>query len=131
MAVDLIPNDVRQFIVDKIDSVAELEGLLLFRRNPDTEWNIGELAQRLYTTPQQTEDVLSHLFSHGFLAVTESDLTTYRYQPNSPELAEIVDRVAEIYSIYLIPVTNLIHTKPQSKVQKFADAFKFRNKEDK
>ena len=29
MANDLIPEDVRQFIVDKIDSVAELEGLLL------------------------------------------------------------------------------------------------------
>ena len=31
MTDDLIPNDVRQFIVDKIDSVAELEGGMLAR----------------------------------------------------------------------------------------------------
>ena len=131
MANDLIPEDVRQFIVDKIDSVAELEGLLLVRKNPGTEWIVEALAQRLYTTRQQTEDVINHLHSQGFLAVNESEPPAYRYQPDSPKLAEMVDRVAEIYSNYLIPVTNLIHSKPQTKVQKFADAFKFRSKEDK
>ena len=131
MADDLIPDDVRQFIVDKIDSVAELEGLLLLCRNPEAEWNIEKLAQRLYISQQQTEDILAHLYSLGFLAVKEGESPTYRYQSNSPDLAEIVDRVAEIYSNYLIPVTNLIHSKPQTQVQKFADAVKFRKKEDK
>ena len=45
MADNLIPEDVRQFIVDKIDSVAELEGLLLFSKNPEIEWNAETLAQ--------------------------------------------------------------------------------------
>ena len=131
MADDLIPDDVRQFIVDKIDSVAELEGLLLLRRNSETEWNIEELAQGLYISQQQTEDVLAHLYLLGLLEIKAGEPPTYRYQPNSPKSAEMVDRVAEIYSNYLIPVTNLIHSKPQTKVQKFADAFKFRKKEDK
>jgi len=132
MADDLIPHDVKQFIVDKIDSVAELEGLLLFSRHPETEWDIQALAQRLYTTPQQTENVLAHLYSLGFLAVKEGEPNTYRYQPGSPALAEMVKGVAEVYSKYLVPVTNLIHSKPpQTKVQQFADAFKFRKKEDK
>lgn len=131
MANDLIPEDVRQFILDKINSVAELEGLLLLRREADIGWDSGKLTQGLYTTPQQTEEVLAHLYSQGFLAVKESEPPTYSYQPASPELAEMVDRVAEIYSKYLIPITNLIHSKPQTKVQQFADAFKFRKKEDK
>lgn len=130
MAVNLIPDDARQFIVDKIDSVAELEGLLLLRGNPETEWDVESLAQRLYITRQQTEDVLTHLYSQGFLAVGESDSTNYRYQPNSPQLADMVDRIAEVYSKYLVPVTNLIHSKPQTKVQQFADAFKFRKEKD-
>ena len=129
MADDLIPKDVRQFIVDKIDSIAELEGLLLLRRNPETEWNIEALAQRLYTSHEQTEDVLTHLYLMGVLAIKESETITYGYQPSSPELAEMIDRVAEIYSKYLVPVTNLIHSKPETMVQKFADAFKLR-KED-
>ena len=131
MADDLIPDDVRQFIVDKIDSVAELERRLLLRKNSETEWNIEELAQRLYISPQQTEDVLAHLYLLGFLAVGDSVPPTYRFQPGSTELAKMVDQLAEVYSKYLIPVTNLIHSKPQTKVQKFADAFKFRKKEDK
>jgi len=42
----------------------------------------------------------------------------------------MVERVADVYARYLVPVTNLIHAKPQIKVQKFADAFKLRKKED-
>jgi hypothetical protein len=131
MADHLIPEDVKQFIIDKIDSVAELEGLLLLRGNPETEWDAGELARRLYTDEQQTAGILEHLYSLGFLTVKEGKTSGFHYQPNSPKLAEIADRVAEAYSNYLIPVTNLIHSKPETKVQQFADAFKFRNKEDK
>ena len=130
MADDLIPDDVKQFILDKIDSVAELEGLLLFSRNPETEWNAETLAQRLYASRQQTEDVLTHLHALGFLAVKNAESRTYLYQPGSPESGRMVERVAEVYSKYLVPVTNLIHSKPQTKVQQFADAFKLRKRRD-
>jgi hypothetical protein len=131
MGDELIPEDVRQFIVDKIDSVAQLEGLLLMSKNPETDWSIEALSQRLYTSHQQTEGVLTHLYSLGFLIVRENTPLTFHYQPKSAKLAEMVDRLAEIYSKYLVPVTNLIHAKPETKVQQFADAFKFRKKEDK
>ncbi|SFI30530.1 hypothetical protein [Nitrosomonas sp. Nm34] len=131
MADELIPEEVRQFIIDKIDSVAELEGLLLLRNQAEIEWDSATLARRLYINPQQTQEILAHLHAQGFLAVKENNLISYIYQPNSPELAEMVNRVAEIYAKYLIPVTNLIHNKPQSRVQKFADAFKFIRREDK
>lgn len=131
MADDLIPEDVKQFILEKIDSVAELEGLLLFSRNSEKDWSVEELARRLYASPQQTVDVLTHLHSQNFLAVKEGKPMTYHYRPGTPKLAETVDHVAEIYSKYLVPVTNLIHSKPQTKVQQFADAFKLRKKEDK
>jgi hypothetical protein len=130
MADELIPEEVRQFIIDKIDSVAELEGLLLLRNQAEMEWDSATLAQRLYINPQQTEEIFAHLHAQGFLAVKENNLISYIYQPNSPELAKMVNRVAEIYAKYLIPVTNLIHNKPQTRVQKFADAFKFIRRED-
>jgi hypothetical protein len=40
-----------------------------------------------------------------------------------------VNQVAACYAKYLIPVTNLIHTKPRTRVQEFADAFKLRKEE--
>jgi hypothetical protein len=131
MVDDLIPEDVKQFILEKIDSVAELEGLLLFSRNPENDWSVEELARRLYATPEQTADVLTRLYSQNFLTVKAGEPLTYQYRPGTQKLAETVDRVAEIYSKYLVPVTNLIHSKPQTKVQQFADAFKLKKKEDK
>ena len=38
-------------------------------------------------------------------------------------------RVAELYARYLIPVTQLIHAKPLTRVQEFADAFKLKKDE--
>jgi hypothetical protein len=39
------------------------------------------------------------------------------------------DLLADVYARYLVPVTNLIHAKPKSRVQEFADAFKLRKDE--
>jgi hypothetical protein len=126
MADDLIPDDVKQFILDKIDSVAELEGLLLLCSNPQDEWKVEALAQRLYINEQQTGDVLAKLHAEGFLSIKGGKSPSYRFQPNSEEICQIVDRVKEVYSKYLVPVTNLIHSKPKTNVQKFADAFRLR-----
>jgi hypothetical protein len=130
MTDELIPSEVRQFIIDNINSVAELEGLLLMSKNPETDWSVESLAQRLYTSVPQTEDVLRRLYALGFLVIKETNPLTYCYQPASQTLGEMVTEVAEIYAKYLVPVTNLIHSKPETKVQQFADAFKLRKKED-
>ena len=83
------------------------------------------------TSRAQTVNVLSHLYTLGFLAVKDGESREYRYQPVSPEAGQMVDRMAEAYSKYLVPVTNLIHSKPQTKIQQFADAFKLRKETDK
>lgn len=61
-----------------------------------------------------------------FLIASPEKSLVYRYHVGSPELGQTVDRVAVLYSMYLIPVTNLIHAKPRTRVQEFADAFKLK-----
>lgn len=131
MTDDLVPADVRQFIIENLDSIAQLEALLLLSSDPDTAYTTAELASRLYTDQKQAGEVLASLHSTGFTVFADKDNTSYRYEPRLPELAEMVTRLAAIYSQYLIPVTNLIHSKPQTRVQKFADAFKIRKEADK
>lgn len=130
MTDHLIPRDVGKFIIENIESIAELEGLLLLSRNPETGYTVEDLAAGLYTDQQQAEVVLEHLHSTGFLAAAGKEITAYRYEPGSPELSKMVTRMSEVYSQYLIPVTNLIHSASQTKVQKFADAFKLRKEVD-
>ncbi len=120
-----IPDSIAQFIIEKIHSVAQLEALLLLR-SPEERWTVQALARRLYITEEETAELLSYLCAQGFAAPVEGAPPEYHYQPSSAELREMLDQVAEIYSKHLLPVTNLIHSKPKARIQEFADAFKFR-----
>jgi hypothetical protein len=57
----LIPEDVAQFIIEKIDSVAQLEALLLLRDNPQQQWDVAAVAKRLYIDDEQPGKVLARL----------------------------------------------------------------------
>ena len=126
MADSVIPEDISQFVIEKIESVAQLEALLLLRNTPDTGWSLQALAARLYISEEQTAGVLVVLRAQGFVSADAKDPSLYRYRPNSKELKVMLDRLAEIYARHLVPVTNLIHSKPKSRIQEFADAFKLR-----
>jgi hypothetical protein len=124
MVDDVIPEDVRQFILDHIESIAQLEGLLLLRSSPGVFMCAAEISERLYISGEEAAEFLESLFLQELLDVSVDQKFTYK--PGSTELEQGVDKVAEIYARYLVPLTNLIHSKPRSKVQKFADAFKIR-----
>ena len=84
------------------------------------------VAKRLYIDHEQAGKVLARLAEEELVVAEPSQSFAYRYQPGSLVLSQMVNRVAEVYSKHLVPVTNLIHSKPKSRVQEFADAFKFR-----
>jgi hypothetical protein len=122
MADQVIPDDVRDFILRHIDSVAQLEALLLLRHAPDETWEVTKVAARLYTEEKEVSDLLGRLCADGLLSCDDK---LYRYAPATAEQRESVDRLAETYSRHLIPVTNMIHAKPR-RIREFADAFRFR-----
>lgn len=129
MSNDFLPYDVYQFVLKHIDSVAHLEGLLLLRSDPNTVWSVEALAKRLYISDRQTSELLLRLHGDGFVIRTSNKPPLYQYRPQPFALREMMDRVAETYSRYLVPVTNLIHSKATSRVQEFADAFKLTKEE--
>jgi hypothetical protein len=129
MTSDIIPEEIKEFVSRHVDSVAHLEGLILLRNNHKTVWSVEALAKRLYIDERQTTEIVHRLYSDGFLIMKSTKPLQYQYQPSSQELSNMVDRVADIYVKYLVPVTNLIHSKPVSRVQEFADAFKLTKEE--
>jgi hypothetical protein len=121
MPSDTVPDDVRNLILRHLDSVAQLEALLLLRAHPADWWPADTTAGRLYASEGEIVRALARLCADGFL-VREKD--SYRYECSVEKRAS-VDRLAEAYSRHLIPVTNLIHAKPRN-IRQFSDAFKFR-----
>jgi hypothetical protein len=122
MVDELIPADVRDFILRHIDSVAQWEALLLLRANPGESWDVNKIARRLYTNEKEIAELLGRLCQDGLLTVSDGH---FRYECALPEQRDVIDRLAEIYARHLIPVTNLIHSKPRG-IRRFADAFKIR-----
>jgi len=121
MVDDGIPADLRDFIVRSIDSVGQLEALLLLRADPDKTWDVAHLAQRLYVNEAEAALILAHLAEQGFVVATGG---SSRYDPENTQNL-LIDRLAEAYARQLIPITNLIHAKPRG-IRAFADAFKIK-----
>ncbi|HEX3756293.1 MAG TPA: hypothetical protein VHV26_14575 [Rhizomicrobium sp.] len=122
MSDAFIADDVREFILLHIDTVAQMEALLLLREDAGQNWTIREVARRLYVSDSAAGEVMGRLVSAGLCAHAAE---SYRYDPGEPERRALIDRVAEAYSSYLIAVTAIIHDK-SARIQKFADAFRFR-----
>jgi len=122
MADDPVPMEVRNFLTHCIESVVQLEALLLLRTTPQLAWNVPDVARRLYVEEGQAAQLLGGLVGSE-LAVTDG--TAYRYQPRDCEMLDLVDRLAETYARSLVPVTRVIHERDMA-IRKFADAFKIR-----
>lgn len=130
MTDELIPAEVEKFILKNIDSIAQLEALLIMAGHAREWWTTESLVRRLYISEGETATVLNRLRNVRLITAEEGTPTRFRYQPESEELAGLVSQTAAIYARHLVPVTNLIHSKSTTRVQQFADAFKLRKKEE-
>jgi hypothetical protein len=122
MTYEFLAADVRAFLLKHIDSVGQLEALLLLHRERERRWNAGEVARRLYTSEADASGILAHLCESGLIAA-EGD--AFQFAPMTAEMAASVDNLAITYARHLIPVTNIIHSKPR-RVREFANAFRLK-----
>ena len=122
MADELIPAEVREFIHACIQSIADLEALLLLARNADTKWTAASVAEQLYIEEAQATEVLGRLCAGG---LAQCQAGAFWFNDGPPGQRAVVEQLADIYSHHLIPVTNLVHSRP-SGARAFAAAFKFR-----
>jgi hypothetical protein len=118
-----LTENVKRLIAESIDSIPELEAILLLREHPDQGWTPDEAGKRLYLSRAVASYVLTALADRGFL-LRNGD--TYRYGPPDEGIRKDVDDLAAAYSRHLVAVTRLIHAKPSASVRSFADAFRFR-----
>ena len=120
-----IPDEVRRFVLTSVPSVPYVESLLLLRRESGSSWNAARLARRIYVPESQAAGLLEALCESGVAARVAGDDGGYRYQP-SPELAQLLDRVAVFYESNLLAITGLIHSGLNRRANQFADAFRWR-----
>ena len=122
MADELISPDVREFILTYIDSIAQLEALILLANQPEKRWTLSRVAAQLYIDESHAKPVLDRLCDDGLLDCGDG---FFWFNGEPAGQREIVEKLASLYARHLIPVTNLVHAKP-SGARAFAAAFKLR-----
>ena len=83
MTGDDIPDVVRRLIAERIDSIPELEAILLLRLNRTLSWNVEEAGKALYVSPTVAAHILRILTERQFFSCSDG---RYRYAPASAEL---------------------------------------------
>lgn len=124
-----IPEDLRRFILTSIDSIAHLEALLLLRHHAHQKWACAQVAERIYISEPHAAALLAKLEARGFLVAEGLAPTEFSYHPKTEEMARAIDQLADSYSKYLVPVTNLVHQKSRRDITEMAEAFKLKKKE--
>ena len=73
MASQYVPDDIRDFILKHIASVAQIEALLLIWSSPEERWGLRQIAARIYTSEMEAAKALDGLCAEGcWFAATAS-----------------------------------------------------------
>jgi hypothetical protein len=121
-----IPEDVLRFIAERIDTVPQLEALLLVWENQPRAWECEEIAARIYVRRDVCGDIVQALQRRDLLTIESSTPPRYRYNKAWDESGQLMAQVASAYRTHLVPITTLIHSKAPSSVREFARAFDFK-----
>jgi hypothetical protein len=124
---------VARFIVEHIDSVHQLEVLLLLRRTVPRAWDAAQVAAELRTNPPSAATDLGDLAAQGLLAQEPAEKPSYVYRPSPPELDTVIADLERTYAEKHLSVINLIFARPPDEtpaMKAFADAFRLRGKDE-
>jgi hypothetical protein len=123
-----LPDDVSRFLLQYIDSVEQLEVLLLARMSPGRSWSAEDMARELYSHPTSIAQRFHRLLGGGLFRETSPGFV--QYAPRAAELDAVVARLADTYRERRVAVISLIATKPMENVKAFSDAFRIRKRKE-
>ncbi len=123
-------EEVYRFILNQIDSVPQMEALLLLWESRPKQWSENEIAARLYVSVDVVRNIVQVLVRRRMIAAVTNSEKHYWYESRGADGDLPVEAVAATYRRELVRVSTFIHTKASSAVRDFADAFKFKKERD-
>jgi len=117
-----ISDDVRRFVLTSIPTVPHLETLLLLWREPQRDWSLEQIAERLYVTPAVAEGLAQDLCQADLIECS-GDPLRYRSRREPERLANLIHGLDRAYTRHLREVTRLIHSNVDRRAERFKQAF--------
>lgn len=117
-----IPARVLRFVEELIDTVPQLETLLMMNDHPSESWTAADVAARVYVSIGQATVILDALERRGLVAAG-ADPQVFRIHFADERRRELVQEVAATYRANLSRIATFIHEKPPASLKEFARAF--------
>jgi hypothetical protein len=108
MSTSALAGEVRRFLLTTVPSVSYLEAMLLLRAGASEAWSAEKVARRLYIQEPDAQQLLAELHGAGVAGIRE--FQEFEYSP-VPEMAHMIDSLAQCYAENLMEVTDLIHSR--------------------
>jgi hypothetical protein len=131
--IDLNPQpemNAYEFILENIDSVPQLEALVLLWNSRPVAWSCEELASRLYLPAEKVSNLIQDLVRLQLIMKLDSSPQKYSYFAVSDEQNEMMRMVDSAYRRDLVRISTMIHSKTSPGVREFARAFRFKKERD-
>lgn len=121
-----LPRDVEAFITDCIQSVEQIDILLLLSATRDRAWTPGQLSAQLRRSEHSVVLRIHSLIANGLVAM-ENGKVCYVAPPSEDER---VRQLGEIYEQRRAAVIGCIFGERSDPMKTFADAFRVRRDDD-
>lgn len=126
MAEADIPEEVKRFLAENIESLFQLEVLLLLQARPEVGWTAEQVDRETRIGLESVKTLLARFEQMGFLSVNQGEDLSYRYQPTTDELDHVIKLLAMTYKERRVKVTSFIYASPLDSIRSFAEAFRLR-----
>jgi hypothetical protein len=126
MSNDALSAPVKELLARHIQSVEQLEILLLLQSQPQRTWTADEVYEVIRSSQSSIAARLQTFSAAGFLQEVKGPPPTYRFAPRHENLRSAVEQTASAYQTWRVRVIEAIFAPSMDPAQSFADAFKLR-----
>ncbi len=120
---DRMDTGLIEFVRTCIRSVWALELLFFVRSQADQSWSIERLVREQRSSERAVRDALEAFVRAGLVQQVDD---AFVYRPATPEIENLVTRLADTYAERPTAVIRMIVAAPEDRLQAFLDAFRLK-----
>ncbi len=125
-----VPRSVVTFVTDNIETLDQLELLVLAMESPHKWWDATLGGAAIGIGTGAARQALERLASRNLLAISVIEDVRYRFQPGSEELRRTVQDFATAWRTDRPAITHIVVKGASPALRNFSNAFRIRRDAD-
>lgn len=121
-----LPEDILHFLNTRIDSIEQLQVLLLLHSNPQRTWTIAEISYEIRSVETSIAKRLNDLYERKVLVKMNETDDLHTFSPFSSDISTLIQSLAEENRRRPYRIIEAIYSRPAKSILEFAAAFKLR-----